>query len=169
MFPCTYICSLLPDHNNDFIPLILSTQCVPHIPFALIPKKSQVFCATMEKRGFPGSRRSWGLSNCKGGAQAEEKVEEKVEEEERDRQRVRRRRSLESVGYSPRNLRTRHSHLRETKSWSFDSPFLLHGTQIKRAGGGMRINFRWSSFHFPLTILSGLWTGEHSVSTLMMR
>ena len=56
----------------------------------------------MEKRGFPGSRRSWGLSNCKGGAQAEEKVEEeveeeveeKVEEEERDRQRVRRRRVL---------------------------------------------------------------------------
>ena len=165
MFPCTYICSLLPDHNNDFIPLILSTQCVPHIPFAIIPKKSQVFCATMAKRGFPGSRRSWGLSNCKGGAQAEEKVEE----EERDRQRVRRRRSLESVGYSPRNLRTRHSHLRETKSWSFDSPFLLHGTQIKRAGGGMRINFRWSSFHSSLTILSGLWTGEHSVSTLMMR
>ena len=107
----------------------------------------------MEKRGFPGSRRSWGLSNCKGGAQAEEKVEEeveeKVEEEERDRQRVRRRRSLESVGYSPRNLRTRHSHLRETKSWSFDSPFLLHGTQIKRAGGGMRINFRCRS-SFPL-------------------
>ena len=53
---------------------------MPHIPFAIIPKKSQVFCATMEKQGFPGSRRSWGLSNCKGGAQAEEKVEEEVEE-----------------------------------------------------------------------------------------